>query len=347
LPGTPLPIRSPLDVGMSAGKWCSYAKPGDQPPDQRLDDGGSLVFETEPLGSALEIAGDPAVDLAFTVDRPVAQVAVRLVDVAPDGAATRVTYGVFNLTHRNGHEHPEALEPGRPYRVRIPMKPVAQHFAPGHRIRLAVSTTYFPLTWPGPEQVTMTLHPADTTLDLPLRTASSDDANLPPFGAPESGPGPEIERIATVPNGWRVVRDHATNTVTAEISDGSGTHRLVARDITVTKQGPRALQRGERRSGEPHRHHRMDRRPVSRRVDDALAHRNDFDLGRPKLPHPGPPESLARRRTGVRAHLGRTDPAQLHLERDDFRLHSPWRPPPGQMSGTERGVRERRLGAAV
>jgi uncharacterized protein len=34
-----------------------------------------------------------------------------------------------------------------------------------------------------------------------------------------------------------VVRDHATNTVTAEIADGSGTHRLVARDITVTKQG--------------------------------------------------------------------------------------------------------------
>jgi uncharacterized protein len=32
---------------------------------------------------------------------------VRLVDVAPDGAATRVTYGVFNLTHRNSHEHPK------------------------------------------------------------------------------------------------------------------------------------------------------------------------------------------------------------------------------------------------
>jgi uncharacterized protein len=237
LPDAHLTICSPLDVGMSAGKWCSYAKPGDQPPDQRLDDGGSLVFETEPLGSALEIAGDPAVDLAFTVDRPVAQVAVRLVDVAPDGAATRVTYGVFNLTHRNSHEHPDALEPGRQYRVRIPMKPVAQRFVPGHRIRLAVSTNYFPLTWPAPERVTMTLLPGDTILDLPLRTASADDAKLAPFGAPEAGPGPEIERIETAPNGWRVIRDHATNTATAEIADGAGTHRLVARDITVTKRG--------------------------------------------------------------------------------------------------------------
>jgi hypothetical protein len=83
----------------------------------------------------------------------------------------------------------------------------------------------------------MTLLPADTTLDLPLRTASPDDADLAPFGAPESGPRPEIEQIETAPNGWQVVRDHATNTVTAEIADGAGTHRLVARDITVTKKG--------------------------------------------------------------------------------------------------------------
>jgi uncharacterized protein len=144
---------------------------------------------------------------------------------------------VFNLTHRNSHEHPDALEPGRQYRVRIPMKPVAQRFVPGHRIRLAVSTNYFPLTWPAPERVTMTLLPGDTILDLPVRTAAPDDAKLAPFGAPEAGPGPEIERIETAPNGWRVIRDHATNTATAEIADGAGTHRLVARDITVTKRG--------------------------------------------------------------------------------------------------------------
>ena len=41
------------------------------------------------------------------VDRPVALVAARLSDVAPDGAATRVSYGLLNLTHRESHEHPD------------------------------------------------------------------------------------------------------------------------------------------------------------------------------------------------------------------------------------------------
>lgn len=50
--------------------------------------------------------------------KPVAMVAVRLSDVAPDGRATRVTYGLLNLTHRDGHDEPEPLEPGKPYRVR-------------------------------------------------------------------------------------------------------------------------------------------------------------------------------------------------------------------------------------
>jgi uncharacterized protein len=237
LPDGDVSIRSPLDVGMASGKWCSYAHPGDQPTDQRLDDSGSLVFETEPLGRALEIAGDAALDLAFSVDRPVSVVAVRLVDVAPDGAATRVTYGVFNLTHRDSHESPEPLEPGRRYRVRVPMKPVAQRFAPGHRIRLAVSTSYFPLIWPAPEPVTLTLFAADTTLELPLRMASAGDGELPGFAEPESGPGPEIERIEAAQPGWRVIRDHAANSVAAEIDDGAGTYRLVARDITVSKKG--------------------------------------------------------------------------------------------------------------
>ena len=40
------------------------------------------------------MVGDPTLTLTFTVDQPVAQVALRLMDVAPDGAATRVSYGL-------------------------------------------------------------------------------------------------------------------------------------------------------------------------------------------------------------------------------------------------------------
>ena len=237
LPDRPLAIRSPLETGMAAGKWCSYAQPGDQPVDQQIDDAGSLVFETTPIAEPLEIAGDPALELAFCADRPVAQVAVRLVDVAPDGAATRVTYGVFNLTHRDSHAVPEPLEPGRRYRVRVPMKPIAQRFEAGHRIRLAISTNYFPLVWPAPEPVTLTVRPADCVLDLPVRVPVPEDRQLAEFGLPEAGPKPELEEIDPPQVGWRVIRDHAADTVTAEIGDGSGSYRLIADDLTVTKKG--------------------------------------------------------------------------------------------------------------
>ena len=139
--------HSPLWVGMGSGKWCAYASPGDAPIDQRREDAGSLCFETAPLTEPLEMAGDANVVLRVSVDRPVAMLAARICDVAPDGASTRASFGVFNLTHRDSHETPEALEPGKVYEITIPMKHVAQNFPVGHRLRLGLSTSYFPMIW--------------------------------------------------------------------------------------------------------------------------------------------------------------------------------------------------------
>ncbi|NED89755.1 CocE/NonD family hydrolase, partial [Streptomyces sp. SID11233] len=96
-PGDWLTVSSPLSVGQYAGKWASYNAPPDLPYDQREEDGGSLVFDSAVLAERLEILGAPTVELEFTVDRPVAQVAARLSDVAPGGASTRVSYGILNL----------------------------------------------------------------------------------------------------------------------------------------------------------------------------------------------------------------------------------------------------------
>ena len=237
LPDAPVSHRSPLDVGMAGGKWCSYAQPGDQPTDQRPDDARSLVFETAPLPRPLEIAGDANLALTLEVDRPVAQVAARLVDVAPDGAATRVAWGVLNLTHRRGHEHPEPLEPGRRYTVRVPFKPVAQRFAAGHRIRLALSTSYFPLIWPAPEPVTMRVYPADCRLELPLRPDPGTDGRLAPFPPVERAPALETETVEPGMRFWRVIRDAGEETTTLEVADGEGTFRIPAIDLTIRKQG--------------------------------------------------------------------------------------------------------------
>ncbi len=222
--------------GAAAGKWCSFAVPGDQPVDQRIDDGAGLVFQTAPLDAPLEIAGDAFLDIEVSADQPVAQVAARLVDVAPDSAATRVSYGVFNLTHRDGHAAPVPLVPGQRYRVSVPFKPVAQTFGAGHRIRLAISSTYFPMIWPAPEPVTLTVHPAASALELPVRTASPADAAIH-FEPPENGPALDVERLEPSGSGWRLQHDLASGERAIEITDGSGRYRLVEDDITVTKKG--------------------------------------------------------------------------------------------------------------
>src|SRR5690606_41265276 len=46
-------------------------------------------------------------------------VAARLGDLMPNGRVTRLTYGLLNLTHRDSHEHPQPLVPGKRYTIRV------------------------------------------------------------------------------------------------------------------------------------------------------------------------------------------------------------------------------------
>ncbi|WP_031094992.1 CocE/NonD family hydrolase [Streptomyces sp. NRRL S-15] len=201
-------VQSPLSVGQFAGKWASYSAPPDLPYDQREEDGGSLVFETAPLEERVEILGAPFLDVEVAADAPVAQLNVRLSDVAPDGRSTRVTYGVLNLTHRDSQEAPEALEPGRRYRVRVPLHSVAQAFPPGHRVRLSLSTSYWPLVWPAPGPALLSVYENGSTLTLPVRPGDvAEDKALRPFGEPEGCAPPAVTRLSEPEQAWTVTRD--------------------------------------------------------------------------------------------------------------------------------------------
>ena len=179
-------IRSPLDTGLTSGCWFSFATGPHMPTDQREDDGKSLVFDSAPLEERLEIVGAPIVELELAADRSDAFICVRLNDVAPDGSSLRVTYGLLNLTHRNGHERPEPLEPGRRYRVRVQLCHIAHAFSPGHRIRVAISTSYWPIAWPSPEPVLLSLFTGASRIMLPVRAPRPEDGALPPLAEPES-----------------------------------------------------------------------------------------------------------------------------------------------------------------
>jgi predicted acyl esterase len=201
-------VCSPLWVGLAAGEVGRYGGDAEWPTDQREDDGGSLVWLSEPLAERLEILGAPLVRLRFSSDRPQALVAARLNEVWPDGRSTRVGIGLLNLTHRDGHEHATALEPGRACEAVVEMDDIAHAFAPGNRIAVALSTTYWPIAWPSPALATLTVDCPASALVLPVRPPRAEDDALEPFGpAQEAQDTPVVWHPVERSHPRRVTRD--------------------------------------------------------------------------------------------------------------------------------------------
>jgi putative CocE/NonD family hydrolase len=230
-PGTKLAsetisINSPQTVGLAAGSWCPYGLAPDQATDQRAEVGGSLVFDTAVLEQPLEFVGAPVLDLKVSADRPNALVAVTLSEVLPDGAVTRFSYGLLNLTHRNGHEKLEPLRPGEAYRVRVKLNDCAQRLGVGSRLRLAISSTYWPTVWPSPEPVTLTVFAGESELTIPVRPPQAVDAELPAFQPAENAPAFGSTSIRPGGSHTRIVTDLATDMVTVDEYSDSGLIRI-------------------------------------------------------------------------------------------------------------------------
>ncbi|WP_237480641.1 CocE/NonD family hydrolase [Lichenibacterium dinghuense] len=210
-----LAVKSPPWTGTGGGEWMGTGVAGERPTDQRLDDGLSLCFDTEPLPEPVEILGNPSVEFVLASDRPQAQLAVRLCDVAPDGSSLRVSYAVLNLAHRDGSADPRPMVPGAPVRVSIALKMCGHRVPAGHRLRLAVSTACWPLVWPARDDATLTIETGDSRLTLPT-AAGARDARFEP---PRHGPAAP----ATVLAGGRAARR-----VTFDVQDGTAAYVIEA-----------------------------------------------------------------------------------------------------------------------
>ena len=204
---------SPLATGLAATEWLSMAIEGEQPRDQREDDGRSLCFDTEPLSRSIDILGRAVLEADISVDKPVAQVVARLCDVAPDGTSVRVAFQVLNLTHRESHESPKPVIRGQRMRIRLELPDVGWTFTPGHRIRLALSTSYWPIVWPAPEMVKMTLYTGASTFSLPVLTGRSRRAT---FGPNERGPEIEVVVEEDKQITRHIVQDAMSGKITVE-----------------------------------------------------------------------------------------------------------------------------------
>ncbi len=213
-------IRSPQSHGNASGEWMGAGVPGENPTDQRLDDGGALVFETPDLDGEISILGAPILRLALAADAPVAQLAARLSDVAPDGRATRISYQVLNLTHRDGDERPERLEPGRFYNVTVKLNDCGHRFAAGHRIRLSIGTAYWPIVWPAPYAATLTIRTGGSVLELPVRRSGGGEPAVA-FEPPARGPAAPMTQIGKGSFRRYNQQDHVAGE-TRYVTDGVG-----------------------------------------------------------------------------------------------------------------------------
>jgi putative CocE/NonD family hydrolase len=231
-----LPIRSPATTGTASGEWCPYGWGPDMPTDQREDDSGSLCFDDTPLDAPVQILGGARLAVAFTSDMPEAMLAVRLDDLAPDGSSRRITYGLLNLQHHAGHHQAVRLEPGRRYQAEVRLKDVAYEVPAGHRLRVAISTTYWPLAMPSPQAATVTLK--NGTLRLPLRQAQTGEVMPPPLGEAWSPP-PLDTQVLTPPERGRIriERNLAQERMTVEVVRNLGALHIVDVDLELQALG--------------------------------------------------------------------------------------------------------------
>ncbi|MFI2370483.1 CocE/NonD family hydrolase [Streptomyces sp. NPDC018833] len=167
--GDPVPVRSPQHTGTDAGGPCPVGHPADLPPDQREEDARSVCFDFPVGGTPVVVLGRPRVTLWLRLEAPHGHVVARLCDIAPDGASTLVTRGALDLAAPAGRRRALAWRPGTAEDVSFDLSLAGHTFAPGHRIRLAVSSAYWPWLWPDPEAAGFTLDPAGSRLDLPVR----------------------------------------------------------------------------------------------------------------------------------------------------------------------------------
>lgn len=235
--GPAMTVRSPATAGTDYGRWGGY---GGQSPDlaidQRREDGQSLVFDLGPLEDDLTLLGAAVVDLELAVDAPAANIAVRLCDVFPDGTSAVFTYGVLNLSHRNGHEHPEPCPVGVPFRATIRLNDVGRTIPKGHRLRLAIQTQFWFVLWPQPTLVTATLVPGRSRLTLPVRPASEADAAVR-FEPAEIAPPVPSTTLVQGCSEKTVTDDLATGLRTIRLHGDDGTTRIDDRDIVTRSAG--------------------------------------------------------------------------------------------------------------
>jgi len=248
----PMLFPTSQTVGLNAGVWFPMGAAGEFPGDQRSADSGSLCFTSEAFYDGMEILGNPEATVTLSADQTEALLAARLCDIAPDGSSLLVSWGLLNLTHCNGHENPEALDPGEKFTAKVQLNACAHALKSGHRWRLSLSSAYFPHAWPSSKITKLKIFPGiETYLNLPFRKIPQEDTQLAEFLEPECSQPLATEEIRTASRKrtieHEVIEDSFTLTHRVDngrfrfVEDGLETEDLSCDSLSLNEDKPLSL----------------------------------------------------------------------------------------------------------
>jgi hypothetical protein len=235
----PRSVLSSQSTGLCSGEWCAYGLGKIAPElaiDQREDDAQSLCFDTEALKKPLSIIGRAKVKLRLAANKPQASIAVRLNAIHADGKVERITYGLLNLSHRNSHENPKPLKPGQYYDVTVEFNEIAQTVPKGLKLRIAISTSYWPIAWPSPEPATITIDPARSSVALPV-LKSERGLKKVKFAPVELAEAADLTISDPGGESRQVILDIEKQRINFTIKRNDGTYRIdeIGTEISLTK----------------------------------------------------------------------------------------------------------------
>ena len=168
-------VRVPfnLKVGAAAGDTGYFGRPGGLPLDQSIDDAHSLIIETRELDEQQVLVGKAVVKLSLKAEKLPAQLIIRLSDVSPDGYISRVSWRVQNLALGDDGQLLDPVRSNETVTREFALPNTAYVFEVGHKIRIALSASYWPQILPTTSDPDISVDCHRASLQLSLAPADS------------------------------------------------------------------------------------------------------------------------------------------------------------------------------
>jgi len=154
-----------------------------------------LIYTSDIITDSLVISGPVQVQLYASSDVLDTDFTAKLCDVYPDGRSMLIADGIIKARHRNSLSGEAFLTPGQIYEFSIDLWSTAAAFAPGHAVRLSISSSNYPRFEANPN--TGDPFHQHTTTQIAHQTIYHDVEHPSALILPVIGPSTSIEPLDT------------------------------------------------------------------------------------------------------------------------------------------------------